>query len=106
MDKQNYVVIVAVIAAAVVVIVGLVVWYLRKNCQPMSCPNVPASQYTDTPTGVCLLDCDQYSDVCYCNCNPKDEDCIRRCYQMKANCYIKCLGNQQERFSNAVCGCV
>ncbi len=109
MDKQNYVVVVVVVAIAVVVIVGLLMYYMQKHCPVVqvypSCPNIPSSQYTDTPTGVCLLDCDQYSDACYRKCN-SNEDCIRRCYQTKANCYMSCLGNQQEKFtSGGMCGC-
>ena len=108
MDK-NYVLILAVVVATAIVIIAVLIHHLKRNCNPivqLSCPNIPSSKYTDTPSGVCLLGCDQYSDVCYQNCDPRDESCIRRCYQIKAQCYMDCLGPQQENFTgNDNCGC-
>ena len=102
MDKNNLVL--AVIVAATIIIITVL---LKKSCVVQvypSCPNIPSSQYTNTPTGKCLLDCDQYSDDCYQKCDPKDEDCIGQCYQLKAHCYMSCLGPQQDTCSNN-CNC-
>jgi hypothetical protein len=107
MDK-NYVLILAVIVAAAIVVIAVLLDHLKRNCNSVNrgCPSIPSSQYTDTPSGQCLLKCDQYSDDCYQNCNPKDEECIRQCYQVKAHCYMNCLGSQQESFDgNSDCGC-
>jgi len=101
---DNYLILAVIVATAVI---AVLLSYLKKNCNPIvqvSCPNIPSAQYTDTPVGRCLLECDQYSDDCYQNCN-KNEDCIRQCYQLKAHCYMRCLGPQQENFGGGECGC-
>ena len=87
--RDHTLIIVAIIAATAVII-----FVFKRSC-PMvqgcpSCPTVSSSQYANTPVGLCLLDCDQYSDVYYRNCN-KDEECIRRCYEIKTKCYMDCL---------------
>lgn len=100
--------------ATIIITVFVMMYFLKKNCKPVvqvypSCPNIPSSQYTDTPEGLCLLNCDQYSDVCYRNCDPKDDECIRECYRIKAQCYMDCMN--KERFTsntetnNVTCGC-
>ena len=95
-----------IITTAIVIV--LILQYIKTSCQPQvhvypGCPNIPSSQYTDTPSGRCLLDCDKYSDSCYQECN-KEENCVRRCYQIKAQCYMHCLG-QQVQSSSEDCGC-
>ena len=87
---NNYYVLATISLVVLILAITVLVSYLK--CKPTSCPNIPSSQYTGTPTGRCLLACDQSSDSCYQNCDPKDEDCIRGCYQMKASCYMNCLG--------------
>lgn len=106
---SNNLTVVVVVAVAVVLIIALLFQYLKNACPTVvqiypACPNIPSAECTDTPTGRCLFDCDQYTNECYDKCDPKDIDCIRKCYDIKANCYMNCLGNSSEVAVGCGCG--
>jgi len=81
-----------------VIILGiLIATFFTKPCTKMvtiypDCPTMPPIEYSDSPHGMCLLECDKYSNKCYSACNG-DEDCIKNCYAVKAECYTNCLAS-------------
>lgn len=103
MDK-NYKLLLVIVATTVVMVTIVIVDYFRKSCKgEYKCPDIPSSECNDSPTGKCLLKCDQASDECYKKCNGSDL-CIQQCYQQKSQCYISCLGDTKD-FCQASCGC-
>lgn len=98
MDNKFILLIFAVIIAIIILTFGLVS-YLK--CQQV----IQINTGNQTPVGLCLLECDKYSDVGYCACDPNDNICIRGCYDEKAKCYMKCLELNKETLKISNCGC-
>lgn len=109
MEQKHLLLLGGILLIIVCALFTFTVYYMR--CQPVihvtaGCPNIPASKYTDTPVGKCLLECDQNSDACYNRCNAKDDLCIGNCYQQKAACYMQCLSsNATESFTPPTSDC-
>ena len=100
---MNYTFIVALILVMLLLTLPIILitrYYLK--CKPILCSS---TQYTNTPVGLCLWQCDQYCDKGYTSCKPNDDCCIRECYAQKAECYRKCLGNVANNDADGGCGC-
>lgn len=93
-----------VIAVMAIIMVSLAVLDYNRRSGEFKCPDITSGQCNDSPTGRCLLACDNYNDDCYKSCNG-DGACIQRCYQQKSQCYIACLGDTMESFCETTCGC-